>query len=155
MTVSGTWSIHYLVHLATQNVSSWILGNFERPGHIFSLQMDGKIAAKLNLKSWKLHMPSGCSEVLITVRTLVSRRYWDISGFQCQALNFVSNKLKEFEVHQWVPDVPHEYFKLPGPEEKLDFLRRVWIRRLMIPCLEAWFALPPWRTSVEARARRS
>ena len=28
------------------------------------------------------------------------------------------------KVKKWVPDVPAEYFKLPGPEEKLDFLRR-------------------------------
>ena len=28
------------------------------------------------------------------------------------------------QVKKWVPDVPREYFKLPGPEEKLDFLRR-------------------------------
>lgn len=30
---------------------------------------------------------------------------------------------EDVNVKKWVPDVPQEYFHLPGPEEKLDFLR--------------------------------
>lgn len=63
--------------------------------HVFSLDTDDKVAAKLNLASWQLHMPIGCSTILI----------------------------RDENVKKWVPDVPREYFKLPGPEEKLDFLR--------------------------------
>ena len=29
------------------------------------------------------------------------------------------------QVRQWLPDLPEDYFHLPGPEEKLDFLRPV------------------------------
>ena len=36
-------------------------------GHVFSLDTDDKVAAKLNLASWQLHMPIGCSTILIRV----------------------------------------------------------------------------------------
>lgn len=38
-------------------------------GQVFSLDTDReKVAAKLNLASWQLHMPIGCSTILITVK---------------------------------------------------------------------------------------
>lgn len=36
---------------------------------------------------------------------------------------------KDVNVKKWVPDVPQEYFHLPGPEEKLDFLRLIDISK--------------------------
>ncbi|CAJ1446664.1 unnamed protein product, partial [Effrenium voratum] len=63
---------------------------------VFSLKLEPEpLAAKLNLASWRRHLPA-CEAVLIS----------------------------DSNVRDWVPDVPSEYFKLPGPEEKLDFLRR-------------------------------
>ncbi|CAK9055718.1 unnamed protein product [Durusdinium trenchii] len=77
-------------------VDSLIPPQGPRECHVFSLQLDREpVAAKLNLASWRRHMPTSCSDVIIN----------------------------DANVQEWLPDVPQEYFKLPGPEEKLDFIR--------------------------------
>ncbi|CAE7556222.1 unnamed protein product [Symbiodinium natans] len=63
---------------------------------IFSLELpETPVAAQINFASWRQHMPPCAETVLIS----------------------------DANVRQWLPDIPEDYFQLPGPEEKLDFLR--------------------------------
>ena len=66
LAISCTAFVHalfflFMLFLCSESVLNCIWG------HVFSLDTDDKVAAKLNLASWQLHMPIGCSTILIRV----------------------------------------------------------------------------------------